>query len=50
MANKKFFNVYSLMLGGYIAMGFETEKEAQKFIATYHDRIEAKGLRVTYGN
>jgi hypothetical protein len=43
------FNVYSLMLGGYIAMDFETEAEALEFISNYEDKIEAKGLRVTKG-
>ena len=43
------FNVYSLMLGGYIAMEFETEFEALEFISNYEDKIEAKGLRVTKG-
>jgi len=49
MAKKKLFDVYSSMLGGFIAMGFETEDEARKFIAEYDDRIEAKGMSITKG-
>ena len=43
------FNVYSIMLGDFIAMNFETEAEALEFISNYEDKIEAKGLRVTKG-
>jgi len=37
------------MLGGFIAMGFETEDEARKFIAEYANRIEAKRMSITKG-
>ena len=43
------YNIYSMMLGGFIAMGFETESEAIKFIAEYHDRYEARRMKVTKG-
>ena len=43
------FNIYSMMLGGFIAMGFDTESEALEFISNYEDKIEAKGLRVSKG-
>ena len=43
------YNVYSSLLGGFIAMGFSCEKEAMEFIAEYHDRFEAKQMRITKG-
>jgi len=46
---REIFNIYSSMLGGFIAMGFETEVEAQQFISEYEDRIEAKTMRITRG-
>jgi hypothetical protein len=35
--NRKLFNVYSSMLGGFIAMGFETEDEAKNWIVNHLD-------------
>ena len=43
------YNVYSSLLGGFIAMGFDSEKEAGEFIAEYNDRFEAKTMRITKG-
>ena len=43
------YNVYSSLLGGFIAMGFSSEKEAMEFIDQYHDRFEAKTMRITKG-
>ena len=43
------YNVYSSLLGGFIAMGFSCEKEAMEFIAEYHDRFEARQMRITKG-
>jgi len=41
------YSVYSSMLGGFIAMGFETHSEATEYIKNYHCKIEKKGMSVT---
>lgn len=38
------YNVYSSMLGGFIAMGFSSTVEAQAFINDYHCKIEKSGM------
>ena len=43
------YNVYSSMLGGYLAMGFKTREEAQSYIKDYHCKIEKTGMSVTKG-
>lgn len=49
MKNKtKKYNVYSSMLGGYIAMGFITEKEAKEFISNYECPYEKKTMSIVY--
>ena len=40
------YNVYSSMLGGYLAMGFKTKKEAQSYIENYHCKIEKARMSV----
>jgi hypothetical protein len=35
------------MLGGFIAMDFNTESEAQAFIDNYHCEVEKRCLRIT---
>ena len=40
------YNVYSSMLGGYLAMGFKTKEEAQSYIENYHCKIEKTGMSV----
>ena len=43
---KMTYNVYSSMLGGYLAMGFETKEEAQSYIENYHCKLEKTGMSV----
>ena len=43
---KMTYNVYSSMLGGYLAMGFETKEEAQSYIEDYHCKIEKTRMSV----
>ena len=44
---KEKYNVYSSMLGGFIAMGFDNMEQAQFFIDNYHDKTEAKRMSIT---
>ena len=46
MAKQK-YNVYSSMLGGYIAMGFDSREQAPFFIDNYHDKAEAKRMSIS---
>lgn len=46
---KEVFNVYSSMLGGFIAMGFETQEAAREFIKNCHCQIEKKTMTVSRG-
>ena len=40
------YHVYSSMLGGYIAMNFNTEEAAKEFIREYHCPYEKKTMSV----
>ena len=41
------YNVYSPLLGGFIAMDFETREDAQEFINEFHCPREKKTLRIS---